>query len=142
MPGGGRNDYSFHKYLAQADYNFDNKYFAVASFVRDRSSRFGNNNSAASFYQFGASWILTSENFMQGIKPISFLKIRASYGTTGNAEIGDYAALGLYTLSTSSSYAGQPGAAPSQKSNPNLTWKKQKTANIGVDISLIYRGRL
>ena len=49
VPRGCRNEYSFHKYLAQADYNFANKYFAVASFVRDRSSRFGNNNSAAKF---------------------------------------------------------------------------------------------
>lgn len=139
VPTGGRNEYSFHKYLAQADYNFANKYFAVASFVRDRSSRFGNNNSAANFYQLGASWILTTENFMKNIRAINFLKLRVSYGTTGNAEIGDYASLGLYSLSTSSSYAGQPGAAPSQKANPNLTWEKQKAANIGIDITLLKR---
>ncbi len=139
VPTGGRNEYSFHKYLAQADYNFANKYFAVASFVRDRSSRFGNNNSAANFYQLGASWIVTSENFMKNITSINFLKLRASYGTTGNAEIGDYAALGLYSLSTNSSYAGQPGAAPLQKANPNLTWEKQKAANIGLDVTLFKR---
>jgi TonB-linked SusC/RagA family outer membrane protein len=138
-PTGGKNEYSFHKYLAQADYNFANKYFAVASFVRDRSSRFGNNNSAANFYQFGASWIVSSEAFMSSVKPISFLKLRASYGTTGNAEIGDYAALGLYSLSAAASYAGAPGAAPSQKGNPDLTWEKQKTANIGLDISFFKR---
>lgn len=139
VPTGGRNEYSFHKYLAQADYNYANKYFAVASFVRDRSSRFGNNNSSANFYQLGASWILTAENFMKSLKPVDFLKLRVSYGTTGNAEIGDYAALGLYSLSTSSSYAGQPGAAPSQKANPNLTWEKQKSINIGLDITLFKR---
>ncbi|MDQ3683082.1 MAG: TonB-dependent receptor [Bacteroidota bacterium] len=136
-PRGGENEYSFHKYLAQADYNFANKYFAVASFVRDRSSRFGNNNSAANFYQLGASWIVSSEAFMSSIRPINFLKLRASYGTTGNAEIGDYAALGLYSISSTVSYAGAPGAAPTQKPNPDLTWEKQKAVNLGLDITLL-----
>ncbi len=138
-PTGGKSEYSFQKYLAQADYNFANKYFAVASFVRDRSSRFGNNNSSANFYQFGASWIVSSEAFMSSIRPISFLKLRASYGTTGNAEIPDFAALGLYTLAATASYAGIPGAAPSQKPNPDLTWEKQKAANLGLDISFFKR---
>ncbi|RYD80807.1 MAG: TonB-dependent receptor [Sphingobacteriales bacterium] len=135
LPQGGVNEYSFHKYLGQVDYNFNNKYFAVASLVRDRSSRFGNNNSGATFYQLGASWILTNEEFLKGNKLIDFLKLRASYGTTGNAEIGDYAALGLYSLSTASSYAGLPGAAPLQKANPDLTWEKQKSINLGVEIN-------
>lgn len=139
VPTGGVNEYSFHKYLGQVDYNYDNKYFAVASIVRDRSSRFGNNNSAASFYQLGASWIASNEAFLKLNKTISFLKLRTSYGTTGNAEIGDYASLGLYSLSTSSSYAGLPGAAPSQKSNPDLTWEKQKSINLGVDIGFFNR---
>ncbi|MET0300623.1 MAG: SusC/RagA family TonB-linked outer membrane protein [Flavitalea sp.] len=138
-PAGGRNEYSFQKYLAQADYNFANKYFLVASFVRDRSSRFGNNNSTANFYQLGASWVLSNEDFMRSIPAISFLKLRASYGTTGNAEIGDYGALGLYTISQAASYANAPGASPSQKGNPDLTWEKQKTANVGVDIGLFKR---
>jgi TonB-linked SusC/RagA family outer membrane protein len=138
-PTGGKNEYSFQKYLAQADYNYANKYFAVASFVRDRSSRFGNNNSTANFYQLGASWVISNEAFMSSIKAINFLKLRASYGSTGNAEIGDYAALGLYTISTSASYANAPGAAPSQKGNPDLTWEKQQTTNIGLDISFFKR---
>jgi len=138
-PSGGKNEYSFQKYLAQADYNFASKYFLVASFVRDRSSRFGNNNSTANFYQLGASWVISNEGFMNSLKAINFLKLRGSYGTTGNAEIGDYAALGLYTISQSASYANAPGASPSQKGNPDLTWERQKTANIGLDISFFKR---
>jgi TonB-linked SusC/RagA family outer membrane protein len=138
-PRGGKNEYSFQKYLAQADYNFANKYFAVASFVRERSSRFGNDNPAANFYQLGASWILTNESFMEKVAPISFLKLRGSYGTTGNAEIGDYAATGLYSIDVAYSYANAPGAAPLQKGNPNLTWETQKTANAGLDIGLFKR---
>jgi len=135
LPQGGVNEYSFQKYLGQVDYNYDNKYFAVASLVRDRSSRFGNNNSGATFYQLGASWIASNEDFLKNNNLIDFLKFRASYGTTGNAEIGDYAALGLYSLSTSSSYAGLPGAAPLQKANPNLTWEKQKGINFGIEVN-------
>ncbi|RXK59388.1 SusC/RagA family TonB-linked outer membrane protein [Lacibacter luteus] len=136
----GRVDESiFSKYLAQADYNYSNKYFFVASFVNEYSSRFGKNNPSANFYQLGASWIISNEDFLN-VKPITFLKLRASYGTTGNADgIGDYAALGLYSISQGASYAGLPGAAPSQKANPDLTWERMTTSNIGVDVSFFKR---
>lgn len=138
-PTGGNNQYSFQKLLAQADYNYLSKYFLVGSVVRDRSSRFGNNNSSANFFQVGASWLISSEGFMKNQSIVNFLKLRASYGTTGNAEIGDYASLGLYTISASASYANLPGAAPSQKANPELTWEKQKTVNIGLDATISNR---
>lgn len=133
-PSGGTNEYNFSKYLSQVDYNYAGKYFAIASFVHENSSRFGLNKSGGDFYQLGASWILSNEQFLKGVKPISFLKLRASYGTTGNAEIGDYPSLGLYAIDASASYGGLPGARPDQKGNPDLTWEKQKTANIGLDI--------
>ncbi len=139
-PGGGNDSYLFSKYLGQADYGFAGKYFAVASLVNEFSSRFGNNNPSANFYQLGASWIMTKESFMRNIQPLSFLKLRVSYGTTGNAEgIGYYASLGLYSITSGASYAGLPGAAPSQKANPDLTWEKAKAANIGVDMTLLKR---
>ncbi|SHM59413.1 TonB-linked outer membrane protein, SusC/RagA family [Mucilaginibacter sp. OK098] len=138
-PSGGTDDFNFSKYLGQADYNYAGKYFFVGSFVREHSSRFGTNNPSGNFFQAGASWILTKEAFMDNIKPISFLKLRASYGTTGNAEIGNYAASGLYSIDQSASYGGVAGAYPSQKANPNLTWEKMKTANIGLDFGLFKR---
>jgi len=138
-PAGGSDDYNFRKYLGQADYNYAGKYFLVGSYVHEYSSRFGSNNPSGNFFQAGASWILTKESFMDNIKPISFLKLRASYGTTGNAEIGNYQALGLYLIDQSANYGGVPGAYPSQKANPNLTWEKIKTANIGLDFGLFKR---
>ncbi len=139
-PSGGRDSYIFSKYLGQIDYSFAGKYFLVGSLVNEYSSRFGSNNPAANFYQLGASWILTKENFMDGINAINFLKLRASYGTTGNADgIGYYASMGLYSISSGASYAGLPGAAPSQKANPDLTWEKAKSANIGVDMTFLKR---
>ncbi|WP_316804832.1 TonB-dependent receptor [Pedobacter nototheniae] len=139
LPSGGDNDYNFSKYLVQADYNYAGKYFAIASFVHENSSRFGINQSGGDFYQLGTSWILSNEDFLKSIPAISFLKLRASYGTTGNAEIGDYPSFGLYSISSGSSYGGVPGAAPSQKGNPDLTWEKQKTTNIGLDVSFFKR---
>lgn len=139
-PTGGNDSYLFSKYLGQMDYGFAGKYFAVGSLVNEFSSRFGNNNPSATFYQLGASWIVTKESFMRNVQPVTFLKLRTSYGTTGNAEgIGYYASLGLYSITTAASYAGLPGASPSQKSNPDLTWEKAKAANIGVDMTLFKR---
>ncbi|MCK7553625.1 SusC/RagA family TonB-linked outer membrane protein [Chitinophaga sedimenti] len=83
-PTGGRNEYSFQKWLVQGDYNFANKYFLLASFVHDVSSKFGNNNPGGSFYQLGASWILSQEHFLRTNSAISFLKLRVSHGTVGN----------------------------------------------------------
>jgi hypothetical protein len=94
---GGSDDYNFKKYLGQADYNYAGKYFLVGSYVHEYSSRFGGNNPSGNFYQGGASWFISKEAFMDNVKPITFLKLRASYGTTGNAEIGNYAALGIYS---------------------------------------------
>jgi TonB-linked SusC/RagA family outer membrane protein len=138
-PSGGTDNYNFRKYLGQADYNYAGKYFVVGSYVHEYSSRFGSNNPSGNFFQAGASWILTKESFMDNIKPISFLKLRASYGTTGNAEIGNYQALGLYSIDQSANYGGIPGAYPTQRANPNLTWEKIKTANIGLDFGLFHR---
>ncbi|TKC05713.1 TonB-dependent receptor [Pedobacter polaris] len=139
-PTSGNDTYQFSKYLGQADYNYDNRYFAVASYVTEYSSRFGSNNPSGNFYQLGASWIISNEAFFKNVKPVTSLKLRASYGTTGNAYgIGYYAALGLYSISSGASYAGLPGAAPSQKANPDLTWEKSKAANIGLDITLFKR---
>ena len=138
-PSGGVDEYNFRKYLGQADYNYAGKYFVVGSYVHEYSSRFGSNNPSGNFYQGGASWILSKEDFMKNSKIFSFLKLRASYGTTGNAEIGNYAALGLYSIDQSASYNGAPGSYPSQKANPNLTWEKIKTTNIGIDFGLFSR---
>ncbi|QEH41911.1 TonB-dependent receptor [Chitinophaga sp. XS-30] len=134
-PSGGRDEYAFSKWLVQGDYDFANKYFLVASFVRDISSKFGNNNPGGNFYQVGASWILSNEHFIPSTSAISFLKLRLSHGTVGNAPSGNYQALGLYIYDQSASYAGLAGSYPSQKANPDLTWEKIRVNNAGLDIS-------
>ncbi len=135
-PQGARDQFGYRKYLAQADYNYDGRYFLIGSFVNEFSSKFGRNHPTANFFQLGASWIISNENFLKANKTISFAKIRGSYGTVGNADgITNYAAMGLYSITQDASYAGLPGAAPFQKGNPDLTWEKIKSANIGLDLT-------
>lgn len=134
---GNIGENAFYKGLVQVDYSFDNKYFLIGSFINEASSRFGANNRSANFFTLGSSWIISNENFMENLSMLSELKLRASYGSTGNANIGNYQSLGLYSFSTQ--YNGIPGAIPSQLANPDLTWEKAKTTDFGVDIGLYNR---
>lgn len=135
-PTGEYDQVAFRKFLGQADYSYDNRYFLVGSFVNEFSSLFGKNNPTANFFQLGGSWVLSNELFLKNNPVLTFAKLRLSHGTVGNASIPNFASLGLYTISQSASYANLPGAAPSQKGNPDLTWEKIRSSNIGVDFSL------
>ncbi len=80
-------------------------------------------------------WILSEENFLKGSDDISLLKLRASYGLTGNAEIGNYSSRGLY--SGTGAYGGLPGQRPLQIANPDLTWEKTTQLDIGLDFGIL-----
>lgn len=128
---------AFNSYFSQADYNYDNRYFATASFRRDGSSKFGENNQYGNFWAAGGSWIVSNEDFFKSIRPITLLKFRGSYGTTGNANITDFITKALYSYSTQ--YNGSSGAIPARLANPNLTWEKAYTTNLGMNIGLFNR---
>ncbi|HTE28103.1 SusC/RagA family TonB-linked outer membrane protein [Flavitalea sp.] len=115
-------------------YDYDNKYLATLTFRHDGSSRFGKDNQYGDFPSAAIGWVLTEEKFMQGIPAISNLKIRASYGLTGNQNIADFAARGLW--SGAAAYAALAGTTPSQLANPELKWETTKQADIGIDIGL------
>lgn len=134
---GGIGENAFSKGLIQLDYNFDNRYFAVGSFINESSSRFGANNRSANFYTLGTSWILSNENFMKNRTKIDLLKIRASYGLTGNANIGNYQSLGLYSFATQ--YDSNSGSFPSQMANNDLAWEKAESWNLGLDVGMFNR---
>lgn len=127
----------FSKGLGQVNYDYDNRYFFVGSFINEGSSRFGSNNRSANFYTLAGSWKLDHEIFMRNLRSFNLLKLRISYGSTGNAQIPDYQSLGLYSYATQ--YAGFSAAIPLQLANPNLTWEKAKTIDLGVDIGLFNR---
>lgn len=119
-----------------ADYNYDNRYFLQANVREDGSSLFGANRKWGLFWSVSASWNLSNESFMKNVTPIDLLKIRASYGVNGNNGIETYKAYGLYRSST---YNGVVGMRPSQPSNEDLSWEKNKTWDVGFDFGLFGR---
>ncbi|MDT0674969.1 SusC/RagA family TonB-linked outer membrane protein [Autumnicola musiva] len=125
---------SFLSYFARATYAFNNKYLLKASVRRDGSSRFGSENQFGTFPAVSGGWILTEENFLQDNTVLSFLKFRASYGQTGNANIDDFASRGLFG---GVSYNQRPGIAPNQAENPLLTWESVDQFDLGLEYGFL-----
>lgn len=120
--------------FTQANYNFDKKYFFLANFRLDKSSAFGGDNDTALNGGFGASWNLSNEAFLSENNFVDFLRLRVSYGTTGNSRIGSYRALGLYTLNNNG-YNSNSYANLTSLPNPNLGWEKNNKFNLGIDFN-------
>jgi TonB-linked SusC/RagA family outer membrane protein len=118
--------------FARANYTYDNRYIVNASFRTDGSSRFGQDNKWGTFKALSAAWQVTNESFMEGVDFLTDLKLRASFGETGNEAIGEFQFLGLYGTSN---YGDLPGTAPSNLPNPGLSWEKTTEWNVGVDAS-------
>jgi TonB-linked SusC/RagA family outer membrane protein len=122
---------SYLSYFARSNYKINEKYFFTLSGRIDGSSRFGIDNRFGFFPAASAGWILTQEDFMSGIKDLlSYLKVRASYGLTGNSGIPDYAHLALYT---GVNYAGRNGLEATQLQSRELGWENTAQADIGLD---------
>jgi TonB-linked SusC/RagA family outer membrane protein len=133
------SNFSFLSYFGRANYRLAEKYLLSVSGRVDGSSRFGANNRYGFFPAASVGWIISEESFMKSVPALSLLKLRASYGLTGNAEIGNFASYGLY--SGSSGYAGVPGQSPSQIENPDLRWEQTTQTDIGLEFGL-FSGRL
>ncbi len=132
--GSFRTGYSFLSYFFRANYKFKNRYLATASYRVDGSSRFGNDSRYGGFYSGSLGWIITNEDFLTQNPTVSFLKLRASYGVTGNSEIGNFASRGLYL---GGSYAGKSAIIPDQIENPNLKWENTAQLDIGIDFGFL-----
>ncbi|HRK72643.1 MAG TPA: TonB-dependent receptor [Rhodothermales bacterium] len=126
-----QTDFRFVSYFARTNYKLADKYLLGLSARLDGSSRFGRDSRYGFFPAASAGWVLSDESFLKGNKLISFLKLRVSYGITGNAEIGNFPQLGLFT--GDAGYNGQPGQRPSQLANPNLSWETTNQADFGLD---------
>ena len=126
---------TFLSYFARANYKFDEKYLVSVSGRIDGSSVFGNDKRYGFFPAVSAGWILTQENFLQNQTVLSFLKLRGSWGLTGNAEgFGDFASRGLWG---GSSYNGLGGLVPTQLANPDLRWEKSNQVDLGIDFGFL-----
>ncbi|WP_439487194.1 SusC/RagA family TonB-linked outer membrane protein [Algoriphagus sp.] len=131
-------EWSLLSYLARASYNFDSKYYISASIRTDGSSRFGSNNKWGIFPSVGATWRVSDEEFLTDVEFLTDFKFRASYGETGNNNIGNYAHLPTVTFQN---YPTGQGFAPAALENPNLRWEKQRQANFAMDV-LVLNGRV
>jgi TonB-linked SusC/RagA family outer membrane protein len=129
-------------FFSRVDYNYNSKYYLELSFRTDGSSRFGSNHRWGYFPAVGAAWRLKEEQFLKDVTFLSDLKLRASYGVTGNQSgINDFAARGLWTGASgypdTESGGDKAATAPLQLSNPDLRWEKTKQANLGLDAGFL-----
>ena len=136
-----RNTWTLLSYLARVNYRYDNRYYLTASIRADGSSRFGKNNRYGYFPSGSVAWRLSQEDFLKDVKWLSDMKIRASYGITGNNNIGDYASIGImenanYVLGTGTGNIVN-GAAQKSFSNADLTWEKTRQTDLGFEISVL-----
>ena len=125
-------------YLGSFSYTYDDKYSVLFNIRRDGSSKFGADNQWANFPSLSASWRMSEENFLKDNETLTYLKLRASYGTVGNQAIADYATQAVISLNQNYVLNDQvvPGAISTQLVNPNLRWESKTTTDIGLDLEL------
>ena len=133
-------------FFSRINYDLNEKYYIEATLRADASSKFGAANRWGYFPAIGGAWRIKEEEFLKHVDAISNLKLRGSYGITGNqGGINNYASQGLWTGSASypnSPTSGdQPGTQPLQLANPDLKWESTAQADIGVELGLL-KGRL
>jgi TonB-linked SusC/RagA family outer membrane protein len=134
-------EWSLISYLARANYNYNSKYYLTASIRTDGSSRFGSEHKYGVFPSAAIAWRI-SEDFLKDVRFLDELKFRASYGETGNNNIGNYE---HFSIINYVKYVGGGGAVagyvPARPANPGLTWEKQQSFNIGLNAS-VFNNRL
>ena len=132
--------YNVEGYFGNAQYNYDGKYFASASYRRDASSYFAKDHRWGNFWSVGAAWLISKEKFMEDTKSwLDMLKLKVSLGQQGNDNIGNWAYIDLYTLSKSS----ETSMAPTfyRVGNEDITWETTTNFNVGLEFEL-WKGRL
>ncbi|OBX26907.1 TonB-linked SusC/RagA family outer membrane protein [Gelidibacter algens] len=135
----GRNENRWYSVFARLQYDYKNKYLFSGMIRRDASTKFGPNNRIGNFPSVSAGWVVSNEGFFN-VDAINSLKIRGSYGITGNDKIGNYRWLGL--LQGTNGEATYPfndllsfGNAVGALANPDLKWETNHQTNIGLDVS-------
>jgi TonB-linked SusC/RagA family outer membrane protein len=126
--------YTFLSYFLRANYAYQGKYLATFSVRTDGSSRFGPDNRYGVFPAGSLGWLISEEDFLKDQQVLSFLKLRGSYGVTGNAEIGNDRFL---TLMEITGYPNMSGYRPIQLGNPDLHWEKTTQSDIGLEFGFL-----
>ncbi|MBL4653602.1 MAG: TonB-dependent receptor [Flavobacteriales bacterium] len=118
-------------YYGRLSYKMNNKYLVNLTARTDASSRFSDQHRYGFFPSISAGWIISDENFMKDNKVMNYLKLKASYGLTGNDNIGDFTRYGLY--STGTGYNGGLAIYPVSLANDDLKWEKAKMLDVTTD---------
>ncbi len=141
-----REAWSLMSTLARAQYNYDGRYLASAAIRADGSSRFGKNNRWGYFPSASAGWYVSEEEFMKDINWLDNLKLRGSWGKSGNFSIGNYEYFSRLSTDTYVTGAGigvkEVGLFPSSEANPWLGWEKTSMFDIGMELGLLNMFRL
>lgn len=132
------SEYNVEGYFASMQYNYDDRYFASASYRRDASSRFAKSNRWGNFWSVGGAWLIDKEEFFN-VSWVDQLKVKLSVGQQGNDNIGNWAYTDLYTLSPASD--SQMSASFYRIGNPDITWETTTNINVGVEFNL-FKNRL
>ena len=134
-----KTEFRFLSFVANAEYTYDNTYQIATTARYDGSSRFGADNRFGLFGSVGAFVRLSNLGPLRNSRLLNELKLRASYGTTGNSQINNFASLQLF--GGAGEYAGLPGISPTQLANRVLTWEELEEVNLGLDYGL-FNGRV
>lgn len=126
------SDYNTEGYFGRIQYDYDEKYFISASYRRDASSRFHPDNRWGNFWSAGAAWLINKEDFFD-VEWVDELKLKASYGSQGNDNIGNYRYINTYDIVNS---GGHPAVVPNTMGNKDITWETNGNFNAGVEFSL------
>ncbi|MBE0392177.1 SusC/RagA family TonB-linked outer membrane protein [Flavobacterium sp. PL002] len=129
--------YKYQAFFARINYNWQERYIVNLTGRRDGSSRFGPGNQFANFGAVGAAWLFSNETFLKNSSWFSFGKLRASYGTTGNDQIGDYQFLNTYS-SSGIPYDGVIGLQPTRLYNPDFGWETNKKLEVALETGFLH----
>lgn len=128
--------YRYQALFARLNYSFQKRYIINLTARRDGSSRFGSGRQFATFGAAGAAWLFSNESFLKNSSWLSFGKIRGSYGTTGNDQIGDYQYIDTYT-SSGIIYNGTVSMQPSRLFNPDFGWEINKKLELALETGFL-----
>lgn len=128
-------EWALESYIFRGNYRFRDKYLFEATFRRDGSSRFETDHRYGNFWAVSGGWILSEEPFLQNTNWLDFLKLTASYGTSGNNDVANFSYPGLYGAGTTADYGGVAGLRPTQTPNPLLSW--EETGQFDISLSTV-----
>jgi TonB-linked SusC/RagA family outer membrane protein len=136
-PASTANDWTMNSYFTRLNYTYDNKYSATLTGRIDGSSRFGANSKYGVFPSAGVAWLVSNEDFMSGANFIEHLRLRASYGVTGNTEIGLFQSIATIGFGTTLIGGSRQTSSFVQRlPNPDLEWEKTHQYNIGFELNM------